>query len=79
MGYRKQMSYVEDTFNYEDWEVDILHEYQSGGDEATKKYLKVIAQAISDTDYVELLEYANSLTPEDTNPDKSEEDRLWRI
>lgn len=57
----------------------ILHEYQSGGDEATKKYLKVIVQAISDTDYVELLEYANGLTPEDTNPDKSEEDRLWRI
>ena len=25
------------------------------------------------------LEYANGLTPEDTNPDKSEEDRLWRI
>jgi len=57
----------------------ILHEYQSGGDEATKKYLKVIVQAISDTDYVELLEYTNGLTPEDTNPDKSEEDRLWRI
>jgi hypothetical protein len=57
----------------------ILHEYQSGGDEATKKYLEVISQAISDTDYVELLEYANGLTPEDTNPDKSEEDRLWRI
>ena len=25
------------------------------------------------------LEYIKELKPEDTNPDKSEEDRLWRI
>ena len=25
------------------------------------------------------LEYIKQLKPEDTNPDKSEEDRLWRI
>jgi len=77
MGYRKQMSLS--WVNVDWFKRKILHEYQSGGDEATKKYLKVIVQAISDTDYVELLEYANGLTPEDTNPDKSEEDRLWRI
>jgi len=77
MGYRKQMSLS--WVNVDWFKRKILHEYQSGGDEATKKYLEVISQAISDTDYVELLEYANGLTPEDTNPDKSEEDRLWRI
>jgi len=77
MGYRKQMSLS--WVNVDWFKRKILHEYQSGGDEATKKYLKVIVQAISDTDYVELLEYTNGLTPEDTNPDKSEEDRLWRI
>ena len=77
MGYRKQMSLS--WVNVDWFKRKILHEYQSGGDEATKKYLEVISQAISDTDYVELLEYTNGLTPEDTNPDKSEEDRLWRI
>ena len=56
----------------------ILHEYQSGGKEATDKYLRVIAQAVSDTDYVELLQYSNSLTPEDIK-EKTEEDKLWRI
>jgi len=56
----------------------ILHEYQSGGKEATDKYLRVIAQAVSDTDYVELLQYSNSLTSEDIK-EKTEEDKLWRI
>jgi len=84
MGYRKQMSNGNANqgiswLNVDWFKRKILHEYQNGGDEATKKYLKVIAQAVSDTDYVELLEYANGLKPEDTNPDKSEEDRLWRI
>ena len=56
----------------------ILHEYQSGGKEATDKYLRVIAQAVSDTDYVELLQYSNSLTSEDIK-EKTEDDKLWRI
>ena len=42
-------------------------------------YLEDISEAISDSDYVLLLEYIKQLKPEDTNPDKSEEDRLWRI
>jgi hypothetical protein len=65
--------------NVEWFKRKILHEYQSGGKEATDKYLRVVAQTVTDTDYVKLLEYVNSLTPEDINPDKSEEDKLWRI
>ena len=56
----------------------ILHEYQSGGDENVSRYLRAIAQAVTDTDYVELLQYANSLTPEDIK-EKTEDDKLWRI
>ena len=76
MGYRKQMSLS--WVNVDWFKRKILHEYQSGGDEATKKYLRVIAQAVTDTDYVELLEYANSLTTKDIK-EKTEDDKLWRI
>ena len=76
MGYRKQMSLS--WVNVDWFKRKILHEYQNGGGEATKKYLRVIAQAVTDTDYVELLQYSNSLTPEDIK-EKTEEDKLWRI
>ena len=56
-----------------------LHEYQSGGKDSALNYLEDISGAISDSDYILLLEYIKELKPEDTNPDKSEEDRLWRI
>ena len=56
----------------------ILHEYQNGGNDATQKYLKDIAKAVTDSDYVLLLEYANSLSQEDLT-EKSEDDKLWRI
>ena len=56
----------------------ILQEYQNGGNDATQKYLKDIAKAVTDSDYVLLLEYANSLSQEDLT-EKSEDDKLWRI
>ena len=56
----------------------ILHEYQNGGNDAPQKYLKEIAKAVNDSDYVLLLEYANSLSQEDLT-EKSEDDKLWRI
>ena len=56
-----------------------LHEYQSCGKDSALNYLEDISAAISDSDYILLLEYIKQLKPEDTNPDKSEEDRLWRI
>ena len=56
-----------------------LHEYQSGGEENALEYIDHISDLLSDSDYDTLLEYIKELKPEDTNPDKSEEDRLWRI
>ena len=56
----------------------LLHEYQNGGNDATQKYLKEIAKAVNDSDYVLLSEYANSLTTEDIT-EKTEDDKLWRI
>ena len=56
-----------------------LHEYQSGGKDNALKYVEHISEVVSDSDYVELIQYIKELKPEDTNPDKSEEDRLWRI
>jgi len=77
MGNRKQMSMS--WLNIEWFKRKALHEYQSGGKENALKYVEHLSQAISDNDYVELLQYVKKLKPEDTNPDKSEEDRLWRI
>ena len=56
-----------------------LHEYQSGGEENALEYIDHISDLLSDNDYETILEYVKKLKPEDTNPDKSEEDRLWRI
>ena len=56
-----------------------LHEYQSGGKDNALKYVEHISEVVSDSDYVELIQYIKELKPEDTDPDKSEEDRLWRI
>jgi len=64
--------------NVEWFKRKILHEYQSGGKEATAKYLRVVAQAVTDSDYVELSKYSNSLTPEDIK-EKTEDDKIWRI
>ena len=77
MGNRKQMN--ESWLNIEWFKRKALHEYQSGGKDSALNYLEDISEAISDSDYVLLLEYIKQLKPEDTNPDKSEEDRLWRI
>ena len=76
MGYRKQMSLS--WLNVDWFKRKILHEYQNGGKDATQKYLKEIAKAVNDSDYVLLFEYANSLTTEDIT-EKSEDDKLWRI
>ena len=57
----------------------LLHEYQSGGEESALEDIDHISDLLSDSDYDTLLEYIKELKPEDTNPDKSEEDRLWRI
>ena len=57
----------------------LLHEYQNGGKDNALKYVEHISEVVSDSDYVELIQYIKELKPEDTNPDKSEEDRLWRI
>ena len=56
-----------------------LHEYQSGGEENALEYIDHISDLLNDNDYETILEYVKKLKPEDTNPDKSEEDRLWRI
>ena len=76
MGYRKQMSLS--WVNVDWFKRKILHEYQNGGNDATQKYLKEIAKAVNDSDYVLLSEYANSLTTEDIT-EKTEDDKLWRI
>ena len=52
---------------------------QSCGEESALEYIDHISDLLSDSDYDTLLEYIKELKPEDTNPDKSEEDRLWRI
>ena len=77
MGNRKQMN--ESWLNIDWFKRKTLHEYQSGGKDSALNYLEDISEAISDSDYVLLLEYIKQLKPEDTNSDKSEEDRLWRI
>ena len=81
LGYIEREYYIMSMswINVDWFKRKLLHEYQNGGNDATQKYLKEIAKAVNDSDYVLLLEYANGLTPADTNPDKSEEDRLWRI
>ena len=77
MGNRKQMN--ESWLNIEWFKRKALHEYQSGGKDNALKYVEHISEVVSDSDYVELIQYIKELKPEDTNPDKSEEDRLWRI
>ena len=77
MGNRKQMN--QSWLNIEWFKRKALHEYQSGGKENALKYVEHLSKAISDNDYVELIQYIKELKPEDTNPDKSEGDRLWRI
>ena len=77
MGNRKQMN--QSWLNIEWFKRKALHEYQSGGKDNALKYVEHISEVVSDSDYVELIEYIKELKPEDTNPDKSEEDRLWRI
>ena len=77
MGDRKQMN--ESWLNIEWFKRKALHEYQSGGKDNALKYVEHISEVVSDSDYVELIQYIKELKPEDTNPDKSEEDRLWRI
>ena len=77
MGNRKQMN--QSWLNIEWFKRKALHEYQSGGKENALKYVEHISEVVSDSDYVELIQYIKELKPEDTNPDKSEEDRLWRI
>ena len=56
----------------------LLHEYQNGGNDATQKYLKEIAKAVNDSDYLILKDYIKGLTPNDIK-EKSEDDKLWRI
>ena len=77
MGNRKQMN--QSWLNIEWFKRKALHEYQSGGKDNALKYVEHISEVVSDSDYVELIQYIKELKPEDTNPDKSEEDRLWRI
>ena len=77
MGNRKQMN--ESWLNIEWFKRKALPEYQSGGKDNALKYVEHISEVVSDSDYVELIQYIKELKPEDTNPDKSEEDRLWRI
>ena len=77
MGDRKQMN--ESWLNIQWFKRKTLHEYQSGGEESALEYIDHISDLLSDNDYDTLLEYIKELKPEDTNPDKSEEDRLWRI
>ena len=77
MGNRKQMN--QSWLNIEWFKRKALHEYQSGGEENALEYIDHISDLLSDSDYDTLLEYIKELKPEDTNPDKSEEDRLWRI
>ena len=52
---------------------------KSGGEKSALEYIDHISDLLSDNDYETILEYVKKLKPEDTNPDKSEEDRLWRI
>ena len=77
MGNRKQMN--QSWLNIEWFKRKALHEYQSGGEERALEYIDHISDLLSDNDYETILEYVKKLKPEDTNPDKSEEDRLWRI
>ena len=77
MGNRKQMN--QSWLNIEWFKRKALQEYQSGGEERALEYIDHISDLLSDSDYDTLLEYIKELKPEDTNPDKSEEDRLWRI
>ena len=77
MGNRKQMN--QSWLNIEWFKRKALQEYQSGGKDNALKYVEHISEVVSDSDYVELIQYIKELKPEDTNPDKSEEDRLWRI
>ena len=77
MGNRKQMN--QSWLNIEWFKRKALHEYQSGGKDNALKYVEHISEVVSDSDYVELIQYIKELKPDDTNPDKSEEDRLWRI
>ena len=77
MGNRKQMN--QSWLNIEWFKRKALHEYQSGGEENALEYIDHISDLLSDNDYETILEYVKKLKPEDTNPDKSEEDRLWRI
>ena len=77
MGDRKQMN--ESWLNIQWFKRKTLHEYQNGGKDNALKYVEHISEVISDSDYVELIQYIKELKPEDTDPDKSEEDRLWRI
>ena len=69
----------ESWLNIEWFKRKALHEYQSGGKDNALKYVEHISEVVSDSDYVELIQYIKELKPEDTDPDKSEEDRLWRI
>ena len=77
MGNRKQMN--QSWLNIEWFKRKALHEYQSGGEERGLEYIEHISDLLNDNDYETILEYVKKLKPEDTNPDKSEEDRLWRI
>ena len=77
MGDRKQMN--ESWLNIQWFKRKTLHEYQNGGKDNALKYVEHISEVVSDSDYVELIQYIKELKPEDIDPDKSEEDRLWRI
>ena len=76
MGDRKQMSMS--GLNVDWCKRKALHEYQNGGEESANTYLKQIAPALTDSDYLILKDYIEDLTPIDTK-EKSEDDKLWRI
>ena len=76
MGDRKQMSMS--WLNVDWFKRKALHEYQNGGVEAVNTYLKQIAPALTDSDYLILKDYIKGLTPNDIK-EKSEDDKLWRI
>ena len=59
MGNRKQMN--QSWLNIEWFKRKALHEYQSGGKENALKYVEHLSKAISDSDYVELLQYIKKL------------------
>ena len=52
-----------------------LHKYQNGGEDSANTYLKQIAPALTDSDYLILKDYIEKLTPEDIK-EKTDDDNL---